>query len=133
MNVAVSANQLADWCVVYWDNKGELSKVNCCSRHTVSKYREFLAANECADFAIIRDVAESHKHLELNRANPTVSKGTQTDTGSLGWGEGGYGEGVWGGGPQLVVELNNGQRRAFSAPMENVFNMWNRILVSWSL
>ena len=133
MNVAVSANQIADWCVGYWENKCDPSKVNNCKRHTAGKYRDFLAATECPDFAIIRDVAETHKHLQIDRDSRTVSVATQTVGGSLGWGEGGWGEGGWGGGPQIVINLDNGQRRAFSAPMENVFNMWDRLLNAWRL
>ena len=31
------------------------------------QYRARLAKQECADFALVRDVAEAHKHVELNR------------------------------------------------------------------
>jgi hypothetical protein len=32
----------------------------------------------------------------------------------MGWGEGGWGEGVFGGGPQLVVDLDDGTKRPLS-------------------
>ena len=131
MNAAVSANQLADWCVIYWNKKGDAAKVNNCTPSRVGAYRDSLATNECRDFSIIRDVAECHKHLEIDRTARKISSAYQTAHGSLGWGQGGYGEGVYGGGPQLVIHFDDGTKRAFSAPLKNVFEMWCRLLNGW--
>jgi hypothetical protein len=51
----------------------------------------------------------------------------------MGWGEGGFGEGVYGGGFQLVVKQDDGDKRALSAIMQNVIEMWRRLLTAWSL
>jgi hypothetical protein len=105
----------------------------CTSRQT-TKYRRFLASNECADFQTIWDIADSHKHLELDRNRArSLYTADSVDSGSLGFGEGGYGEGDWGGGPQLVIQFGDGTRRAFSAPIENVIAMWVRLLGAWGM
>jgi hypothetical protein len=96
----------------------------------VGKYRDLLAIHECADFALIRDVAEGFKHVELNRLNARVSRFDQTKVGKMGFGEGGFGEGVFEG-SQLIVTLDNGSKRALSAVLGNVIVMWERLLKSW--
>jgi hypothetical protein len=65
--------------------------------------------------------------------NRRVTHADQTAKGGMGWGEGGWGEGVFGGGPQLVVELDDGTKRPLSAIMKNVIDMWQRLLKGWSL
>lgn len=44
------------------------------------EYRNALAQKECDDFALVRDVAEGHKHVKLTRRSKTrrVSSATQT-------------------------------------------------------
>jgi hypothetical protein len=134
MNAAVSANQMADWCLIYWSIH-DWSKVSNipADRAGADKYRKFLASNECPDFSVIRDVAESHKHLKLDNPNTRISSATNIRKGSLGWGEGRWGEGKFGGTPQLVVYFNDATKRAFSAPMKNVFEMWVRLLAQWGV
>lgn len=97
------------------------------------QYRNELAARECQDFGLLRDVAEAHKHVELNRSSRRLTRSDQTAKGGMGYGQGGYGEGVYGGGPQLVVTLDDGSKRALSAIMKNVVEMWERLLARWSL
>jgi hypothetical protein len=96
-------------------------------------YRNELTALECQDFGLVRDVADAHKHFELDRPNRRLTRADQTARGGMGWGEGGLGEGVFGGGPQLVVKLDDGTKRALSAIMQNVIEMWQRLLTAWSL
>lgn len=129
MNATLSANHMADW---YFKDLKCLKKLPL-SISNVREFRDDLVTNICADFKIIRDVADAHKHFELSRPSRNVTTAKQTTAGSLGWGEGGWGEGgwgegVWGGGPQLIIKLDNGQKRAFSAPMMNVFKMWEDLL-----
>ena len=51
----------------------------------------------------------------------------------MGWGEGGFGEGVYGGGGQIVIQLDDGSKRALSAVMLNVMEMWEQILTAMRL
>jgi len=78
-------------------------------------------------------VADAHKHFELDRRSRRVTRSDQTAEAEMGYGEGGFGEGGFGGGAQLVVELDDGTKRPLSAIMKNVIEMWQRLLVSWSL
>ena len=123
MNAVLSANQLADW-VFY-----ELKSTNSLSPgvDSVSKLRRQLVENECKDYQVIWDVADSHKHFELDRGKRDVTSAFQTTVGSLGYGQGRWGEGVWGGGPQIVVSIGEKSKRALSAPMKNVVAMWRRL------
>ncbi len=79
------------------------------------------------------DVADGHKHVELDREPRQVTRMDQTGVGTLGYGEARYGEGVYGGAKQLVVTLDDGTKRPLSAIMENVMAMWERILAEMSL
>ena len=97
------------------------------------RHRNGLTARECQDFGLVRDVADAHKHVELDRPTRRVTRADQTTKGGMGWGEGELGEGVFGGGPQLVVKLDNNSKRALSAIMQNVIEMWQRLLTAWSL
>jgi len=132
MNAAVSANQMADWCLIYWAMR-DCTKIGNCSKYESKKFREHLASKECNDFAVIHDVADCYKYPELTRNDAKVSSAKAVSEGSLGWGEGGWGEGKWDGGPQLVIHFDNATKRAFSAPMKNVFEMWNDLLKRWGM
>jgi hypothetical protein len=96
-------------------------------------YRDELAKRECQDFAILRDVAEAHKHFQLDRLTRRLSRSNQTGMGDMSYGDGRYGEGMYGGGPQLVVTLDDGRKRPLTAIMKNVIEMWERLLTRWNL
>ncbi len=44
-----------------------------------------------------------------------------------------WGEGLWGSPPQLVVTLDNGDKRPLTAIMKNVMEMWERLLLGWGI
>lgn len=96
------------------------------------EYRSWIVTNECDDFALARDIADAHKHFELDRISRRITRSTQTDISQLGWGEGRYGEGTFGGSSQLVVTLDDGTKRPLTAIMKNVITMWERLLESAS-
>ena len=96
-------------------------------------YRSELAARECPDFGLVRDVADAHRHVTLDRPNRRLTGADQTGVGATAWGEAGFGEGVFGGGPQLVVTLDNDDKRPLTAIMKNVMEMWERLLLGWGL
>jgi hypothetical protein len=94
-------------------------------------YREILASTECADFGLVRDVAETHKHYEIGRASRQVTNASQTGVRQMAWDEGAFGEGIYGGNDQLVIVLDNGLRRPLSTVIKNVMEMWERLLAHW--
>ena len=129
-NAVADANNMAARAFRYWRDR-EPARVYRANNE--GRYRDELAARECPDFALVRDVADAHKHFHLDRPTRLVTRSDQTGPGAIGWGEGGYGEGVYGGGPQLVVTLDDGSKRPLTAIMANVIEMWEQLLTRWRL
>lgn len=123
MSLAVALNQTADY---YFHSfpAGDPKLLN--AKHVGQLRTELTKQN--ASYALIRDVAEAHKHVKLDRPDRFVTSAGQTTVGGTGWGEGGYGEGPFGGGPQLVVTLDDGTRRAFSAIVDETVKLWELLL-----
>ncbi len=69
MNAAVSANQMADHIYHYFseNNDGQLLGAT-----NLDEYRRALAAIQ-PDFALVRDVAEAHKHVHLGALRDRVA------------------------------------------------------------
>ena len=129
-NAVAEANNMAAHVFHYWKNRDRSEVYGARSE---AEYRDELAKPErTPDFGLVRDVADGHKHVELTRPS-RVTRSDQTQTGSLAWGQGGFGEGVYGGGPQLVITLDDGSKRALSAVMKNVMEMWKQLLVQMEL
>lgn len=70
-----------------------------------SHYRTSLAKRNMA-FRLLRDVAKAQKHVRLERHDPIVTDISQINSRPIGFGEGGYGEGRFGGGAQVVVDID---------------------------
>jgi hypothetical protein len=98
----------------------------------VREYRTWLAEQECGDFQLVWDIADAHKHVELGRPGRAVTHDAQTSPGKLGYGEALYGEGIYGGAEQLVVQLDDGSRRALIGVIGRVVQMWEYILARTS-
>lgn len=94
---------------------------------TVGALRTELRNREPA-FALINDVADAHKHVTLGRRNRQVTSTDQTSVRPLGYGEAEYGYGRYGGGPEVVVELDSGNKRHFSALVDATLAMWRGLL-----
>lgn len=116
-----AADILAERVFVFWHAR-DASKIHGAS--SVRKYREHLRDNVCPDFGLVWDIHDGHKHVEITRKGRSVSTATQTGVGRLGFGQGRFGEGTFGGGDQMVVELDDGTKRAVSAVIANVMAMW---------
>jgi hypothetical protein len=129
-NAVADTNNMAARVFHYWRDRdpGQLYGAT-----DEGRYRNELAIRECNDFALVRDVAEAHKHVTLTRKSRKVTRSDQTTPGATAWGEVGYGEGVYGGGPQLVVTLDNGTKRPLTAIVGNVISMWEHLLARWGL
>ena len=125
-----NADTMAERVFAYWNMR---DRTQVAGAAFASQYRTHLRQNVCADFGLVWDVHDGHKHAVLNRANRQVTTSDQTGVGRMGWGEGGFGEGVYGGGDQIVVQLDDGSKRALSAVMLNVMEMWEQILTGMRL
>ena len=80
------------------------------------------------DVALLRDVADAFKHHKLDRSNATVEGAEAIVMTGTGWGKLRWGEGKWGGVEQVIVERKNGDQRALSSVLQNVFDAWLTLL-----
>ena len=99
------------------------------------QYREAITANECADFGLVRDIADGFKHVKLTRPSRRVTSADQTGarhvTFTNGRGEAvtfvnDRGDGVVFLGP-VIVELDDGTTRPLLPVLEAVVAMWDRL------
>jgi hypothetical protein len=100
-------------------------------RATVQSHVIFLrepAAPPFDDVALLRDVADAFKHYKLDRPSATVSGADAIVTLGTGWGKLRWGEGKWGGIEQVIVERKDGDQRALSSILQNVFDAWLKLL-----
>ena len=63
-NAVAEANNMAARVFHYWK---EVDRARVFGANNEGEYRSELAARKCGDFAIVRDVADAHKHVELVR------------------------------------------------------------------
>jgi hypothetical protein len=127
---AANADNMAERVFHHWANT-DASKIF--GMTSASTYREYLRNNVCADFGLVRDIHDGHKHMILDRKTRQITRADQTDIATLGYGEGGYGEGTYGGSEQIVVTLDDGSKRALSAILKNVMTMWEKQLTAMGL
>ena len=123
------ANNMAARVWRYWMERRDPSKLH--DAENEGRYRDRLAAQECNDFALVRDVADGHKHVQLDRASRRVTRTDQVGSGRPQWNKAKWGEWAWG--EQLVVTLDDGTQRPLAAIMRNVMKMWQGLLARWSL
>jgi hypothetical protein len=81
-----------------------------------------------ADVSLLRDVADALKHHRPDRPSTTVLASTDIATVSMGFGQMRFGEGKFGGVEQVVVTAKNGDLRALSSVLQNVFDAWMTLL-----
>ena len=80
LNAVAAANNMAERVYHYWK---DTDRAQVFDANTESKYRDELATRECGDFGLVRDVADAHKHLTLDRQSRRVSQASQTGVGSI--------------------------------------------------
>jgi hypothetical protein len=80
------------------------------------------------DVGLLRDVADAFKHHRPDRANTKVRVSTDILSKGTGFGGGRFGEGKYGGIEQVVVTTTDGDRRALSSILQNVFDAWISLL-----
>ena len=125
-HAALSLYHIHDW--VFEDYKGDTARIFECK--SKSQFLDHIRQQECADFELLRGLANSHKHFRLDRGQPAVASSTQVSIRPTGWGESAYGEGPYGGSASIVVDIGNGQIRHFTAIAQNVWEMWCRLFRS---
>jgi hypothetical protein len=124
MQAAVALNQMVDH---FWHQFSQSDPRRVFGQTSVAAFRKELAKQD-EPFALVRDVADAHKHLRLDRTDRALTSAGQTAVSRMGYGEAEFGVGVYGGGDEVVVALDDGRRRHFSAVANHVFTMWERML-----
>jgi hypothetical protein len=81
-----------------------------------------------ADVGLLRDVAEAFKHHRLDRPSATIAVSTDVVPVGSGWGQMRWGEGKFGGAEQVVITTKDGDKRALSSVLQNVFDAWMTLL-----
>lgn len=114
------ANVMAER-LAHYENRGK----------SPTKFREELAKG-LPDFGLVWDVDDAHKHLELSRPGRRVTSSRQTDARHTGgaWGGswGGAWGNSWGGRTEIVVKLDNGDKKPLTDILKNVVEMWDDVL-----
>jgi len=122
-NAVADANNMAARLFHYWK---ALDPSRIYGARSEGQYRNELVVRECADFALVRDVADAYKHVELSRPSRRITRYDQTAFEGTRWNEARWNEAPWNG--QLVVTLDDGTTRPLIKIMQNVFAMWERVL-----
>jgi hypothetical protein len=121
MNIANSLNNLVEY---YWHAFATTQPDRVFRANSLKEFRaELTQRNE--DIALIRDIADAHKHLKLNRADRTVTNANQTKGQIVGYGQA-YGL-CYGSGELLVVTLDDGEERYFALVAESTYAYWSSI------
>ena len=76
----------------------------------------------------MRDVADAFKHHRPDRSSASVLVSTDIVPVGNGWGQMRYGEGKYGGAEQVVITTKDGDKRALSSVLQNVFDGWMTLL-----
>jgi hypothetical protein len=120
MSATVALYHMADH---FWHaySASDPSRVFCTANSALFR-SELAKQNE--DFRVLRDVAEAHKHMELERSSRVLTQANQTVVGATGFGEAGFGTGPFAGGPSVVVELDDGSKHHLSYLADQVKRFW---------
>jgi hypothetical protein len=124
MMVATNLSHMADY---FWKSySGDSNKV--LGKKSLKEFREQLEVNN-PDYALIRDVCDAHKHLELGRKPKRVTKADQTNVGKMGWGEAKWGNARWGSPEEVVVTDDSGEKHHFIGLVRRTETMWESLLI----
>lgn len=125
-----NADILAERLVEYWKALKNLTLI--AGRGTAYKYRSYFE-RPLARVRFGLGCPRWYQALRLGPGHREVTNADQAGVGRIGYGEGRYGEGVFGGGEQIVIELDNGEKRALSAVMHTVMYIWEKLLTDMGL
>lgn len=124
MNAVVSLYHMADH---FWHAYESVDLSRVFGTTNSAKFRAELAQRD-THFAVVRDVAEAHKHMKLDRASRVLTQSKQTAVGATGFGEAGFGTGPFGGGPSIVVELDDNSKQHLNYLADEVKRLWLSML-----
>jgi hypothetical protein len=82
-NAVADANNMAARVFHYWRSQDLMTKIQGAASE--AQYRDHLSVRECPDFGLVRDVADAHKHVELDRPNRRVTRSNQTAKTEMGY------------------------------------------------
>jgi hypothetical protein len=110
---AVSLFHMTDWVYITHKSKIDASfrfKDKAGTTRPVSNEKEFANAlrDIHADFELIRQIANTAKHLKLTNTSThpnAQSHAANTAIQSTGYGQGGFGQGPYGGTPRVIVNI----------------------------
>jgi hypothetical protein len=85
-------------------------------------------AKPVADVRLLRDVADAFKHHRPDRPSATVKVSSDVVAISTGFAQLRFGEGKYGGAEQVIVTKKDGDKRALSSVLQNVFDAWVTLL-----
>jgi hypothetical protein len=105
----------------------ELAKIEDVRRAVDAKCVFFRTTKPVADVWLLRDVADAFKHHRPDRTT-TVMVSTDVVPIGSGWGQLRLGEGKFGGAEQVIVTKKDGDKRALSSVLQDVFDAWMRLL-----
>jgi len=137
MNATVAMlNNMAAWVFIHWCPYGSpTNKLAVYRAENEGQYRTALAQHECEDFALVRDIADGHKHVILGRPNRQVTKADQFASELYGGAfSSDFSSDFDIGAYQFVVTLDDGvTKRAVSDIADSVLRMWERLLTQWGM
>jgi len=128
MNLALSLNQMADY--FFLEFGAEPSKV--LGATSLEKFRDALRAKS-AEFALVHDVADAHKHLNLRGKNRKVMNASQATAGALRWDGAVWDEAKWDSPEEIVITLNDESKRSFGTVVRQTVAMWDELLLKAGL
>jgi len=89
----------------------------------------FLRTNQpVSDVGLLRDVADAFKHHRPDRSSARILVSTDVVPIGSGWGQMRWGEGKYGGVEQVIISTKDGDKRALSSVLQNVFDAWMTLL-----
>lgn len=97
-------------------------------RAVISQCRFLRAGDPVNDVKLLQDIADAFKHHRPDRSSATVAASSDVVSVNTGWGELRWSEGKYGGFEQVLVMIKNGDRRALSSVLQNVFDAWMKVL-----
>lgn len=117
-NLSNSLNNLVEY---YWQTYYLVDSGKVFHKASLKDFRNELAKINI-NISLIRDIADSHKHLILSRPNKTITNADQVKTKMVGFGEA-YGL-CYGGGELVVVVSDSGDETYFSFIAESAYKYW---------
>jgi len=118
------ASELNNIAEHYWTQNHQTSPTMVDSTSSATRYRDSLA-NILPEFGLIRDVAECHKHVFLDRRSAKIRSDNDVAVESIGYGQA-YGL-RYGGGDVVAVKLKNEEVVYFDILSEKVYQYWKSL------